>query len=312
MKKVIIVLTVALVVVSLLPLSSLAVSTATVGYSLTSAIPIVGTATVTEQYANDTYIFPCELLSYVSFPIDRWINYYPTDWYYSYVLTLRFDDADFSGATGFKFYCVTAARNDTEPFIRVSVSDAVVSVNTNLYDDYEVYFNEVTVYAEDLELSDVTFFLDCYVGGLNADGVSGVSLPVSQLFVTYDADTSQRIFLDSINENTTAIYNNLTNAPESFTQAVEDAQAKLEEEKQLQEEIQNGFDNMPLPDADDFDDAEIVFEDMTLDFATFGDIEDLNGVTMLEVWETIWDWGVVKYVLLCLGALLITSKLAFV
>lgn len=208
MKRIIPIVTAALVVLSLCVIHPLAASTATVDYSLTRVEPMLGTVTVTEKYASDTYTFA--LQGDLSWPIDRWVNYYPPYWDHTFIMTLWFDDADYEGATGLKFYLVTSGSSEGNSNIRVNVEDAVVSVNS-LYDDYGAYFSEVTVYGENIDFSSLNIVVDCYVGGLYNDGDPGVSFPVSKLSVTYDSSTSQGIFLDSINENTTAIYNSLTN-----------------------------------------------------------------------------------------------------
>lgn len=209
MKRIITVVTAAIVVLTLCVVHPLAASTATVGYSLTRVEPMLGTVTVTENYASDTY--HAALQSDVSFPIDRWVNYYPPSWDNTYILTLWFDEANYEGATGLKFYIVTCNSGEDISGIRINVTDAVVSINS-FYDDYGVFFNEVTIYGENIDFSSLNIVVDCYVGDLNLDaGDRGVSFPVSKLSVTYDAATSQGIFLESLNESTTAIYNSLTN-----------------------------------------------------------------------------------------------------
>lgn len=208
MKRIIPFLTAAVVVLSLCVIHPLAASTATVDYSLTRVEPMLGTVTVTQDPASDTYVLARQ--SYVSFPIDRYVNYYPPYWNNTFIMTLWFDEANYEGATGLKFYIVTCGSSEGNSNIRINVDDAVVSVNS-LYEDYSTYVSEVTIYGENIDFSSLNIVVDCNVGGLNNDGDSGISFPVSKLSVTYDAATSQGIFLESLNESTTAIYNSLTN-----------------------------------------------------------------------------------------------------
>lgn len=273
MKRIIPIVTSVLVVLSLFVIHPHAASTATVDYSLTRVEPMLGTVTVTEYHASDTYVLASQYD--VSFPIDRYVNFYPPYWSNTFIMTLWFDKANYEGATGLKFYIVTCGSTEGNSNIRINVDDAVVSVNS-LYEDYSTYISEVTIYGENIDFSTLNIVVDCNVGGLNSDGDSGISFPVSKLSVTYDAATSQGIFLESLNESTTAIYNSLTNMTPEMESKLDEFDSVVTDTGDKAGAAEN-----ELSDQDpDFKDDNVSISDELKDTADqIGDIVESSGYT---------------------------------
>lgn len=117
--------------------------------------------------------------------------------------------------------------------------------------------------------------------------------------------------VESLNETIVSLNNNLTNAPPALTDKINDALSDIEAERDKQEQIQNGLNDLEFPDENEQQEILTKFGTIFENFNGFSDIGSSDGSTLREVWSAIWSWEYCVSALGIVASMIVIHKIMF-